>query len=141
MRKLLLILVVGCAAARLQYAHSTPAGEAPPPPHPNERTQMIQQLDERIATDRKTMGLPAQPSADDADKMHSLEPLPAPEPLAETNTCHEVCDLADDICRNQENICRLSDELADDDWAKGRCDSAKASCKEAKDHCEKCTPE
>ena len=56
-------------------------------------------------------------------------------PAEPTNTCNDVCTIAENICENAAAICRISDELENDRWADEKCASAKASCKEAKETC------
>src|SRR5439155_12696458 len=58
------------------------------------------------------------------------------EPKSET--CNDVCDLADAICDNAASICSLADEIPDDSWARDKCTSANASCREAKERCCSC---
>lgn len=59
-----------------------------------------------------------------------------PNGHAVTETCMDVCTLAEHICDNAEQICILADELGKDDaWAQEKCASAKASCREAKQRC------
>jgi len=55
-----------------------------------------------------------------------------------SDTCDDVCGLADAICDNADSICSLADEIPDDSWARDKCTSAKASCREAKERCCSC---
>lgn len=59
-------------------------------------------------------------------------------PAEPTDTCNDVCNIAENICENAEAICRIADELENDRWADEKCASAKASCKEAKETCCDC---
>ena len=60
---------------------------------------------------------------------------------AQTQSCTDVCSLADAICENAGRICRIADELGGDAWADGKCSSAKASCKQARQGCCRCWSE
>jgi hypothetical protein len=60
------------------------------------------------------------------------------QPTEPTDTCNDVCSIAENICENAEAICRIAGELDNDHWADQKCASAKASCKEAKQRCCDC---
>jgi hypothetical protein len=57
----------------------------------------------------------------------------------QTDTCRDVCNLADAICDNAHRICEIARELDGDSWARDKCASAKASCKQARERCCECT--
>jgi len=63
------------------------------------------------------------------------------QPTEPTDTCTDVCNIAESICENAEKICTIAGELGNDAWADQKCASAKASCKEAKERCCNCESE
>lgn len=54
---------------------------------------------------------------------------------APSQTCGDVCRLADRICDNAESICELAGKLPGDAWAAGKCDTGKAACEKARTRC------
>lgn len=104
----------------------------------------ILMLDGKIMDYRRELGLGPRPSPWLVQHLAGAPPV-SMVPLggkgaASDDTCTNVCDLAQYICRAQEDICRIAGELGDDDWARGKCNDAKASCAEAKRRCAECQP-
>lgn len=133
--------IAACGGAAPQKTMMSPAGatdaggatgvEGRVTPH-----DQIQQLDDAIAADLATLGVPAPMPGDGGDAVlpmgHVVDACEAPPPAG---TCGDVCTLADSICDNAGRICDLADDLPGDTWAAERCDAGKAACARASERC------
>jgi hypothetical protein len=136
----ILVAAAACGGSKKMAAPSAPGVAGTPPPSPA-RTE-LEQLDRAIADDLARLKLPRPtlPLGTPPPTMTALG-LPTADPTckrAETETCADVCKLADSICGNAKRICEIAAELADD-WANEKCTSGGKSCEAARERCCDCT--
>ena len=144
-------VVVACAAG--PTAATAPAASPPTATvsaMPGDPRSEIQRLANDIAGRRDQLHLPApqiaEPTESDCKPTCMIEQM-AVAPSAQDNTCHpapsqschDVCNLADSICDDAAQICKLAKQLATDPWAAGKCSEAQKSCTDAHGHCCGCT--
>lgn len=109
----------------------------------HQRKNEITALSTQIRDWRHEAGMGVEPDARTVNRVDTMTVLavrktamcPAHQP---SESCEDVCSLADAICDNAESICAIATELDGDIWADDKCDSAKASCREAKERCCSC---
>ena len=106
------------------------------------KADQIQELWMQIREWRVEDGLRTEPSQQMMIEFDGKPPRSCKNAMCSTqpksDTCDDVCSLADAICDNADSICSLAGEIPDDSWARDKCTSAKASCCEAKQRCCSC---
>jgi hypothetical protein len=122
-------------------AADQPAG-APPGAQtmPDDPRAEIEELWQRVETERGRLGLTAAPAhqgaAPEATPMTTVPRSsdPSCQP-AKTERCTSSCTLSDSICSNAQRICELATQLPADDWARGKCVQATRTCESAHASC------
>jgi hypothetical protein len=101
----------------------------------------ISELHSEIRQMRRDMELDVEPHPQDVVQMRRVKFVEQARAVCSSNraiseTCADVCTLADHICDNADSICDIAAFLGESDsWAQDKCASAKASCRDAKKKC------
>jgi hypothetical protein len=139
----MIAFAIACgAAAKSKSAAPTVAPGADPMGAMSPQQEEIQRLNREIVEAASKLKITRVVPMNDMNPASANVVAPSGDPTckpAASDSCKDVCTLAESICKNAKRICEIATEMGNDEWANDKCEQGVSSCDAARKRCCDCT--